>query len=227
MRKPKVVIFNYNSSFVNDLVTFFRNRGYEQSVVSKPVNALCPMYGNRQHGACIYPVPCCDIMVVAEESEHVKGVDLLSRQSELGCKLIAINKAVIRKSLTHDRWDETAYKGITVFTNPRDFHGLEPWVKECEGRTDLLQRIVVMRREERHACSIPVRFRQRGDDADGFAVAVNKGHCGVCLRISKPIERGREIQYRIQSSGDVNDGVVQWVKEIEDGWYLSGVTLCV
>ena len=53
MRKPKVVIFNYNVSFVHDLVAFFRNRGYDICVLAEYVNAICPIYGKQENK----PVP--------------------------------------------------------------------------------------------------------------------------------------------------------------------------
>ncbi len=227
MRKPKVVIFNYNGNFIHDLSAFFRNRGYEIFVLAEYINAICPIYGKQQHKTCVFPVPCCDIMVVAEDGERLKGVDLFNRQSQLGCKLTPLNKAIIRSSFVRDKSDEIIYKDTTIFANPLDFHAFEAWIKDCEGRIDLSQRLVAIRREGRDACSIPIRLGLRGEDADVSAQAVNTSHCGICLRLSRPIERGRQIQYMSQNSRDVNEGVVQWVKKLEDGWYISGVTLCV
>lgn len=228
MRKPRVVIFNYNNGcFVNDLTAFFRNRGYELFVLAEYKNVTCPIYGMQENKTCAFPLPCCDIMVVAQDGERLKGVDLFNRQSQLGCKLTPVNKSIISLSFVRDKLDDIVYKGTTVFTNPLDFHEFEAWVKDCEGRIDLSQRLVAIRREDRYACSMPVQLRLRGEDADVSAQAVNASNCGLCLRISEPIERGRVIQFRTKDSGDVNEGMVQWVKKLEDGWYLSGVTLCV
>ena len=224
MRKPRVVIFNYRGGFVHELAAFFLDRGYEVFTLEEYVNVICPIRC-MQEMACVYPVPCCDVMVAAEDGGRNKGVDLFDNQSRLGCKLIPLNKAIIGSSFAPDALDDAVYK--VVFANPLDFHELEAWVKDCEGRIDRSQRIVAIRHEARQACSIPIQLRLRGEDSDVSAQAVDTSHCGICLRISKPVERGREIRYRATNSEDVNEGVVQWVKKLEDGWYLSGVTLCV
>ncbi len=227
MRKPRVVIFNYSGSTVNDLSAFFRNRGYDIFVLAEHINVICPVHDRQGDKDCAFPVRCCDVMVVAEDGGRPKGVDLFSRQFQLGCKLTPINKAIIGSNFVREMSDDIAYRGTTGFASPLDIYEFEAWVKDCEGRIDLSQRLVAIRHEDRHACNIPILLRLRGEDADVSAQAVDTSYCGMCLRISKPIERGRKIQFKSQNSGDVNEGIVQWMKKLEDGGYLSGVTLCV
>jgi hypothetical protein len=227
MRKPRVVIFNYSGSSVYDLMTLFRNRGYDIFVVTEYVNVICPICGIQENKTCACPLPCCDVMVVSKDGERIKGVDLFNRQSQLGCKLTPVNKAIIKSSFVRDKLDDIIYKDTNIFVNPLNLHEFETWVKDCEGRIDLSQRLAVIRREDRYACRIPIQLRLMGEDVYISAQAVNASTCGICLRISRPIERGREIQFSFQNSGDVDEGIVQWVKKLENGRYLIGVTLCV
>jgi len=226
MRKPRVAIFNYGGSSEHNLKAILRNRGYEIFVLTRYANVTCPMSG-MENTTCAFPVLCCDVMIVAEDTDQMRGIDLFYRQSQLGCKLAPFNKAIITSSFACDKLDNIIYRDTTIFANPFDFHAFEQWLKNCEGRIDLSQRLAVIRHEDRHDCSIPIQLRPQGEDAYVSAQAINKSHCGICLRVPKSIERGREIQVRSQHSGDVDEGVVQWVKKLEDGWYLSGVSFCV
>jgi len=223
MRKPRAII--YSRSFRNDLVTFFIANQYEICVRTEYVTF--PIYCEQENNSCACPVLCCDIMVVVEDDEQIRGVDHVNKQYQLGCKLTHRNKAIIANSPVHDTLDNTHARSTMIFANPLDLNEFETWVRDCEKRMDLSQRLVVIRRDDRHACSTPVQFQLPGEDADISAQVVNISSCGICLRISKPIERGQELRVRFQKAADADVGIVRWVKKIEEGWYLSGVTFCV
>ncbi len=53
MRKPRVVIFNYNGHVQHELTTFFRNNGYETFVATESVT--CPIYGEQENKTCRRP----------------------------------------------------------------------------------------------------------------------------------------------------------------------------
>jgi len=222
MRKPRVVIFNYSGRVQHELSTFFHNNGYETFIVTESIT--CPIYGKKENTTCAGPVLCCDIMVAVQDIEQGQSVDLFSRQFHIGCKLPSLNKTIITHSLAFDRIDDITGRGITIFGDPLDFSVFEVWVKDCESRMDLTQRLAVMRRAGRHASSKHVQFRLPGEDVDIDAQTVNVSGCGICLKISNPLKRGQVLHFR---RADTEEGIVQWAKKLEEGWYLAGATFCV
>lgn len=225
VRKPRVVVFNYSGYTQHELTTFFHNNGYETFIVTESVT--CPIYGKKKNKTCAGPVLCCDIMVAVQDVERRKSVDLFNRQFRMGCKLTSRNKTVITRSLVRDRFDHITARGVTIFEKPLDFGVFEAWVKDCESRMDLTQRLAVMRRANRHASSKHVQFRLPGEDVDIDAQTVNVSSCGICLKISNPLKRGQVLHFVDQSRADAEEGIVQWAKKLEDGWHLAGVTFCV
>ncbi len=177
MRKPRVVIFNYSGYIQQELTTFFQNNGYETLIVTE--SATCPIYGKKKNKTCAGPVLCCDIMVAVQDVERRKSVDLFNRQFRMGCKLTSRNKTIITRTLVRDRFNHITAPGITIFENPLDFGAFEAWVKDCESRMDLTQRLAVMRRANRHASSKHVQFRLSGVDVNIDAHAVNVSNCGI------------------------------------------------
>ncbi len=222
MRKPRVVIFNYSGRIQYELTTFFYNIGYETIIVTGSVT--CPIFGIYETKTCVCPALCCDIMVTVQDLEQSKNVDLFSRQLRIGCKLASPNKTIITPSLVRDRFDHITAQGITIFENPLDFGVFETWVKDCENRMDLKQRLAVMRRANRHSSSKYVQFRLHGKDVDIDAQAVNVSSYGICLKTSTLLKRGQVLYFR---RADTEEGIVQWVKKLEDRWYLAGATFCV
>ncbi len=225
MRKPRVVIFNYSEHSQHELTTFFHNNGYETFIVMESVT--CPIYSKNENKTCANPVLCCDIMVAVQDVEQGKSVDLFNRQLRIGCKLTSRNKTIITRRLVRDTFDHVHAGEITIFGNPPDFSVFEAWVKDCESRMDLTQRLAVMRRANRDASSKHVQFRLLGVDVDIDAQAVNVNSCGICLKTSNQLKRGQVLHFVDQSLADAEEGIVQWAKKLEDEWYLAGVTFYV
>ena len=225
MRKPRVVIFNYSGRVQDELSTFFSNNGYEACVVTESVK--CPIYDKQENKTCAGPVLCCDIMVAVQDIDQGKSVDLFNRQFLLGCKLTSHNKTIITPSLARNGFDHITAQGLTIFGNPLDFDAFEAWIKDCESRMDLTQRLAVMRRTNRHDSGKHVQFRLPGEAVDIVAQAVNVSGCGICLKLSNLIKHGQVLQIVDQSRADAEEGIVQWAKKLEDGSYLAGVTFCV
>jgi hypothetical protein len=225
MRKPRVVIFNDNGHLQHELTTFFYNYGYETFIITESVT--CPIYGKKKSISCAGPVLCCDIMVAVQDREQSKSVDLFSRQFRIGCPLTSRNKTIITPSPISDKFDHIAARGITIFESPLDFGVFEAWVKDCESRIDLTQRLAFMRRASRHDSSKRVLLRLPGEDVDIVAQTVNESSCGICLKISNLLKRGQVLNYVGQRQADAEEGIVQWAQKLKDGWYLAGVTFCV
>lgn len=225
MRKPRVVICNYNGLVQHDLVTFFRNNGYETFVLTESVT--CPISGEQKNKTCACPVPCCDIMVVMDNVKQKRGVDNFNRQFQLDCNLTCRNKAIITPPHVYDQRDDITAQDTNMFNGPLDFSAFEAWVWVCKTRFDLSQRLVVTRRANRHDSSIPIQFRIQEEDDNVYAQTVNMSNCGICIRTSRSIEKGQTLYFRPQIPTDAEEGIVQWVKKLQDGWYLTGVTFCV
>jgi hypothetical protein len=224
MRKPKVYVFNYSGLMQSDLVEYFRKDDYEISVLKEHENSTIYC---EQDKRCDYPLYCCDIMLIVEDDERRKGSKLIQKQLQLGCKLTHLNKAVITASSDREKLADLADQNITLFANPLDYIALGAWVRDCEKRMNLAQRLPVIRREVRHACNFSVQVRLPGEDADISAQAVDTSNCGMCLRTSRPMKQGQEIIIRSGRSNNAEVGIVRWVERIDEGWYHSGVTFCV
>jgi hypothetical protein len=225
MRKPRVVIFNDDGYIKQEPPTFFNNNDYETFIVTESVT--CPIYGKKESKSCAGPVLCCDLMVAAHDIEQSKGIDLFIRQFRIGCKLTSRNKAIITRFPVHDRLDHIAARGMTIFESPLDFGVFEAWVKDCESRMDLTQRLAVIRGANRNASSNKVQFRLSGEDVYIVAQTVNVSSYGICLKTSNPLKRGQMLHFVDQIRADAEEGIIQWAKKFEDGWYRAGVTLCV
>ena len=225
MRKPRVVIFNYSGHSQYKLTELFHNYGYEAITVMEPVS--CPVYDQNGNKTCPGPVLCCDIMVAVQNSDKRECVDLFNRQLQSGCKLTSRNKTIITRRLVRDQFDDINAGGITIFGKPIGSGAFEAWVKDCESRMDLTQRLAVLRRANRDASRKQVRFRLLGVDVDVDAQTVNVSSCGICLKTSNPLKRGQVLHFKDQSLAGVEEGIVRWVKKLEDEKHLAGVTFCV
>jgi len=226
VRKPRVVIFNNSGRIQRGLKTFLHNIGYETFIETESVT--CPIYGHKESKTCSGPVLCCDMMVAVQDSrEDRKNVDLFRRQSRIGCKLTSRNKSIITHTPLHDMLDHTTAPEIDIFENPLDFGVFETWVKDCESRMDLTQRLAAIRRAIRHDSHKVIQFRLPGHDVDFDAQAVNISSCGICLQTSHLFKRGQVLHFVGQRRTDAEEAIVQWAKKLEDGRYHVGVTLCV
>ncbi len=224
MRKPRVYVFNYSGRIQKDLIDFFHKDDYEVSVLKEYENSTIYC---EQDKHCDYPLYCCDIMLVVEDDERRKGSELIKKQFQLGCKLTHLNKAVIAGCSDREELVDIVDQNITLFSDPLDYIALGEWVKDCEQRMNLAQRLPVIRREVRHASNLPVQVRLPNEDSDVSAQAVDISNCGICLRTSRPMRQGQEIIIRSGRSPNAEVGIVRWVEKIDEGWYHSGVTLCV
>jgi hypothetical protein len=225
MRTPRVVIFNYGIRVQHELSTFFHNKGYETLILTESLT--CPIYDKKANKTCAGPVLCCDIMVAVQDIEQRKSFDLFIRQFQIGCKLTPRNKAIITRPLVRDRFDQFTKLGVTIFGNPLDLGVFEAWVKDCENRMVLTQRLAARRRAIRYDSSKQVQFRWSGEGGDFYAQAVNVSRCGICLKTFNPLKQGQVLHFVDQNRADVEEGIVQWAKKLDDGSYLTGVTYCV
>jgi hypothetical protein len=222
VRKPRVIIFNYSGRVQHELSTFLSHNGYEACVVT--VSETCPIYDERENTTCPGPVLCCDVMVAVQERAPEKSVDLFDRQLSIGCKLTSRNKTIITHSLSREGFDHFTARGITLFGNPLDFGVFEAWIKDCESRMDMMQRLAVKRRTSRHPSGKHVQLRVPGEDIDINAQAVNVSGCGICLEIPHRLKVGEVLLFKRASA---EEGIVRWTKKLEKGRYLAGVTFCV
>jgi hypothetical protein len=225
MRKPRVVIFNDNGYMQHELTTFFNGNGYEPFFVKESLT--CPIYGKEEGKSCAGPVLCCDIMVAVQDIMRDRSVGLFSRQFRIGCKLTFLNKTIITRSPGRDGFDHVSALGITIFESPLDFGVFEAWVKDCESRMDLTQRLAFMRRAKRYDSRKHVLLRLPSEAVDIIAQTVNESSYGICLKISNLLKRGQVLYYMGKGKAEAEECIVQWAEKLEDGSYLAGVTFCV
>ncbi len=145
MRKRRAIITIKNPRLRYDITRYLAARGYDTVVFGHPTG--CPVYGDSKD--CTGPHSCGDIMIMNFDEPVMSGVKLIAAQQWRGCKLPAVNKAVIAESIPDEGRAALATLGVALFHAPLAIRQLEQWVAECETRIDLSRTVAVRRREER------------------------------------------------------------------------------
>jgi DNA-binding NtrC family response regulator len=110
--------------------------GYEVISFSEPV--LCP-YNEKITDKCNKENKCADVFLTDFEMPQTNGLELLEKQSQIGCKLDKRNKAVISGSVDDEIKSKIRKLGYTFFDKPIELSELSNWLKECEKRIDFTQ----------------------------------------------------------------------------------------
>ncbi len=223
MRKPRVIIFNNDPRTKDALELFFQARNYETLIFNEPM--ICPVSGNGEE--CPGPYSCGDIVIMNQNTPTMNGIDLVLTQQKHGCKLSAINKAIISGPLSDGERTALAALGAAHFQTPLDFSQLIKWVAECATRMDLDRPVAIRRREERQDTrSEMLSVVLAGAGMDRVTI-VNQSTCGVCCRTSHRLMKNQIITLRADSEEKSEDGLVRWVTTAEDGTFLVGLSFCV
>jgi DNA-binding NtrC family response regulator len=133
MRKRRVIIIDDDIPVLEVLKFYFAAREYEVFTFERP--AACPLHGWRME-ACPEDRPCADIIITDYKMPIMNGAELLQRQTEIGCKVIVRNKAIISGYIPNEHREKLARLGYMFFQKPLDFGALTTWVEECEMRVD-------------------------------------------------------------------------------------------
>lgn len=223
MRKRRAILFNVDPASRNALKRFFDARDYETLVFREPM--MCPVYEDAEN--CPGPYGCGDIVLMSYSMPAMNGIDLLIAQQQRGCRLSPSNKAIIAGALPDDRLVTLAALGAALFRNPLDFGKLEKWVAECESRMDLGRPVAVRRREGRQPCGRETMGVYFGEAEIGRAAVMNLSACGICFTTRQRLLPDQVITLRSPTLGIAEDALVRWIKTVEDGTFLVGLSFCI
>ena len=133
MRRRRVIIIDDDIPVLEVLKFYFAARGYEVFTFERPT--ACPLHGWRVE-ACPEDRPGADILVTDYKMPIMNGAELLQRQTEIGCKVIVGNKAIISGYIPNEHREKLESLGYVVFQKPLDFGALTAWVEACEKRVE-------------------------------------------------------------------------------------------
>ena len=136
MRKIRIIVVDDHVMTVQMMETWLSREGYEVVPFSEPVR--CP-FSEEDSNECIKKSNCADIYLTDFEMPKINGLELLEKQSQIGCKLNIKNKAVISGAVDHELKVKIEKAGYTFFDKPIELTELSDWLKECEKRIDLSQ----------------------------------------------------------------------------------------
>jgi DNA-binding NtrC family response regulator len=134
MRKNKIIFVDDDSMTLELMGKWLSMRGYEVILFSEPI--LCPC-NEKTTDKCIKEENCADIFLTDFKMPEINGLELLEKQSQIGCKLDIRNKAVISGSVDEELKLQITKLGYTFFNKPIELSELLDWLKECEKRIDL------------------------------------------------------------------------------------------
>ncbi len=224
MRKRRVIIFDGDPATAGGLRKFFEARGYEIMVFRD--TAICPVVDQR-NGRCPGNVSCCDITIIRHDMPSMNGIDLLAAQQRRGCKLSAVNKAIVARGLDAEDRLSLDVLGAPFFLAPIDLGAFGAWVAQCEEGMDLERPVAIRRKEDRRATNDEwMSLLLRGEEVDRVSV-VNKSSCGVCFRTVRALEPNQMLTIRSDSHETTEDATVRWVRRDRSGSYLVGLCYCV
>lgn len=107
--------------------------GYEAVLAADP--SFCQSF-HTDNQQCTNENPCTDILIIDQNLPGMKGLDLIERQVEKGCKVPPQCKAVISASLSDDEFRQAKTIGCHVMQKPITFEIFESWLQSLEGKTE-------------------------------------------------------------------------------------------
>lgn len=110
--------------------------GYEVMPFNKPIR--CP-FSEPDSEQCIKENRCADIYLSDFDMPSQNGLELLQKQTRIGCKIDTRNKAIISGSVDDELKMQIRKLGYKFFDKPIELSELSDWLKECEKRVDLSQ----------------------------------------------------------------------------------------
>ena len=129
----RIVIFGNDAEAVDALNYILSSRGYEVLCYGEP--DMCPGYTGC-FSYCSQQNPCFDIMLVMNRMKRMTGLELIRQQTNAGCKVLTINKAVISGDFTSEDLQEAEKLGCRTLSKPLDINELFNWLEERAGRID-------------------------------------------------------------------------------------------
>ena len=220
VRNRRAIIFDDNSDLLSLLKDYFTHRGYEVVTDQDPV--VCPECENNAN--CRNLKPCADIFITDFNMPKMNGIERLKEQSQRGCKIPARSKALISADIDDNKLKSIDELGSAFLEKPFSLKTLSAWLDEREQLMDLSEPLGIMRKDKRHEGKAEVTYMTSPDEKDLKGVVVNTSPSGVCLKIDAPLKEDLPVMIRLYGPGEIRSALVRWVKEVESGFYLAGLS---
>jgi DNA-binding response OmpR family regulator len=220
LRKPRVLIFDDDPHILSMLERYFTLKGYDAQAFNEPTS--CSIYGDSAEG-CHNLHPCADILITDFDMPHMTGVKMIERQKARGCRLEPRNKAIISGFMDDEYIRKAGELGCAFFKKPFLLTELDPWILECEARTDLTLPIGIRRKELRHPASEEVAYRCDSHDETRSAVVTNVSDSGLCLKVGEMFTRDESIFLDEDFSQRCQSAEVRWIKKEDDDSFVVGL----
>lgn len=134
IRKPRVIIFDDEKTFLNILKKWLSQKEYEVFAFEDP--KVCLMY-KEGTDHCMKEDPCADIIITDYNMPEINGLELLQYQLQRGCKIDKRNKAVVSGYIDDNIKRVINESGYVFFEKPVDLTVISDWLNECGKRINL------------------------------------------------------------------------------------------
>lgn len=135
----RIAIFGNDPDAVDALNYILSSRGHEVLCYDEP--HICPGYTGC-FSYCSQQDPCIDIVLVINRMKRMTGLELIRQQKEAGCKVLAMNKAVISGDFRAEDLQEAEKLRCKMLHKPLDIKELLKWIEERAGQIDSARRLV-------------------------------------------------------------------------------------
>jgi len=133
MRKPRIIIFDDDTSILKLFNVNFSVNSFEVQYFNKPL--FCRACENTTSCAN----QCADIIITDFQMPRINGIELLNHHVQRRCPINIQNKAIMSGSEPHNVIDNMKGLANTFFQKPVRMEQLNAWTKECLSRSDLSQ----------------------------------------------------------------------------------------
>ena len=222
IRRPRAIIFDDEVVVLDVLKAFLTSRNYE--VVSFPEPRICPLY-EWYAEACSEVVACADILITDFQMPQMNGVELLTRQSQRGCRVASRNKAVMSGRLDLERQKEIETLGAACFFKPLNLSKLSTWLDECEKTYALSGPLAVIEKRKlgRHPYHGMVEFCLNGNESGvSHGLGINISESGMCLYIWGDLCTGQVITIKSRLPVNARRGTILWIKNLHGSFNIAG-----
>jgi len=217
VRKPRVHVFDDDSTNLTLFKTFLASMGYEVLTFDGPV--VCPVYRDNR---CIGSKPCADIILTDHQMPKMTGLEMLLQQEQMGCQINIKNKALMSGDSSVKSDERLIKLGCSFFSKPFKFQEISDWLEACKKRIDLLKPVAIIRKEERFPFAAEIEYLCDTDDTNYKGTVINLSNSGLCLKAGNPLFEGQTIEIKTDLPNTIRTAFVRWVRELSGDFYIAG-----
>lgn len=221
MRKRRAILYDDREIILKIMGDFFIMRGYEVVAFETPV--VCPGY-DKDMVSCKKSQACADIVISDFRMPKMNGLDLFKAQASRGCRIPIQNKALMSGYINDGLRDMVQEAGYMFFAKPFSFGFIAEWLSEREPHMDLSQPLEMARKEPRDISNKEIIYAILPSALKLKGVTTNTSPSGLCIKTDAPVAVEQSVTILFGQTGNGRSASVRWMREIERGNYLAGVS---